>query len=208
MCLCANSLQLCPTLCDLTGLACQAPLSMKFSGQEYWSGLPCPPPGDPPDPGIKPVSPAASTVQADSSPLSHQGSPSLYIFELKFTYLKFTILKSTVQWHLMHLCSPSLLSCPKTFSWPQKAMLYLKKQTLSIPLSPVPGNHNRPSVSLDLSILDVSYQWKHTIRAPCSWFPPLSLKLSRFIHLHSCLCPCFIPLSGWVLFTLRISLYG
>ena len=37
-------------------VAHQAPLSMGFSRQEYWSGLPCPPPGDHPDPGIKPVS--------------------------------------------------------------------------------------------------------------------------------------------------------
>ena len=34
----------------------QAPLSMGFSRQEYWSGLPCPPPGDLPDPGIEPSS--------------------------------------------------------------------------------------------------------------------------------------------------------
>ena len=34
-------------------VARQAPLSMGFSGQEYWSELPCPPPGDLPDPGIK-----------------------------------------------------------------------------------------------------------------------------------------------------------
>ena len=37
-------------------VAGQTPLSMGFSRQEYWSGLPCPPPGDLPDPGIKPVS--------------------------------------------------------------------------------------------------------------------------------------------------------
>ena len=37
-------------------VAHQAPLSMRFSRQGYWSGLPCPPPGDLPDPGIKPVS--------------------------------------------------------------------------------------------------------------------------------------------------------
>ena len=37
-------------------VAHQAPLSMGFSRQEYWSGLPCPPPGDLPDPGIKPAS--------------------------------------------------------------------------------------------------------------------------------------------------------
>ena len=36
--------------------ACQASLSMGFSRQEHWSGLPCPPPGDPPHPGIKPTS--------------------------------------------------------------------------------------------------------------------------------------------------------
>ena len=39
-------------------LAHQAPLFMGFSRQEYWSGLPCPPPGDLPDPGIEPTSPS------------------------------------------------------------------------------------------------------------------------------------------------------
>ena len=37
-------------------VACQAPVSIGFFRQEYWSGLPCPPPGDLPDPGIKPAS--------------------------------------------------------------------------------------------------------------------------------------------------------
>ena len=49
-----------------------APLSMEFSRQEYWSGLPFPSPGDLPDPGIEPGSPA---LQADALPPSHQGSP-------------------------------------------------------------------------------------------------------------------------------------
>jgi len=48
---------------------------MKFSRQEYWSGLPCPPPGDLPDPGIEIASPTAPALQADSLLLSHQGSP-------------------------------------------------------------------------------------------------------------------------------------
>ena len=39
-------------------VACQAPQSMRFHKQEYWSGLPFPSPGDLPDPGIKPASPA------------------------------------------------------------------------------------------------------------------------------------------------------
>ena len=49
--------QSCPTLCDpMVCLACQAPLSMGFSSQEYWSGLPFPSLGDLPNSGIKPVS--------------------------------------------------------------------------------------------------------------------------------------------------------
>ena len=46
-------------------VACQAPLSMEFSRQEYWSGLPFPSPRDLPDPGIEPRSPA---LQVDSLP--------------------------------------------------------------------------------------------------------------------------------------------
>ena len=49
-------------------VAHQAPLPMEFSRQAYWSGLPFPPPGDLPDPGIEPRSPA---LQADSLLLSH-----------------------------------------------------------------------------------------------------------------------------------------
>ena len=52
----------------------QASLSVGFSRQEYWSGLLCPPPEDLPAPGIKPVSPLAPELQADSLLLSHQGS--------------------------------------------------------------------------------------------------------------------------------------
>ena len=50
----------------------QAALSVEFLRQEYWCGLPFPPPGDLHDPGTEPESPA---LQADSLPLSHQGSP-------------------------------------------------------------------------------------------------------------------------------------
>ena len=39
-------------------VACQAPLSIRFSRQDYWSGLPFPPPGELPNPGIEPRSPA------------------------------------------------------------------------------------------------------------------------------------------------------
>ena len=52
----------------------QAPLSMGFSKQEYWSGLPFPSPGDHPDAGTEPVSPVSIALQVDSLPLS-LGSP-------------------------------------------------------------------------------------------------------------------------------------
>ena len=52
--------------------AYQAPLSMGFSRQEYWSGVPFPSPEDLADPGIKPGSPA---LHADSLPSELQGSP-------------------------------------------------------------------------------------------------------------------------------------
>ena len=55
--------QSCPALCGPMGFSLQAPLSMGFSRQEYWSGLPCPRPGDLPNSGTKPRSPA---LQADS----------------------------------------------------------------------------------------------------------------------------------------------
>ena len=53
-------------------VVCQAPLSMEFSREEYWSGLPSPSPGDLPDPGIKPRSLA---LQADSVKMVMSESP-------------------------------------------------------------------------------------------------------------------------------------
>ena len=77
-------------------IAHQAPLSMGFSGQEYWSGLPFPPPGDPPDPGIEPGSPA---LQADSLSSEPPGKP----------YLKFKFKNSNLQYTDLNQQSNSLL---------------------------------------------------------------------------------------------------
>ena len=57
--------KLCPTFATPWTIALEASLSVGFSRQEYWSGLPFPSPGDLPNPGIEPVSPA---LQADSLP--------------------------------------------------------------------------------------------------------------------------------------------
>ena len=54
-------------------IAHQAPLSMGFSRQEYWNGLPCPPPGNLPNPGIEPMSPGVPVIQVESLLLSHWG---------------------------------------------------------------------------------------------------------------------------------------
>ena len=55
-CMRAKLLQCVWLFATLWAVACQAPLSMGFPRQEYWSRLPCPPSGSLPDPGIKPVS--------------------------------------------------------------------------------------------------------------------------------------------------------
>ena len=65
--------QSCLTLCNpMNYIACQAPLSVEFSRQEYWNGLPFPFPEDLPDPGIKPGSPV---LQADSLLTELRGKP-------------------------------------------------------------------------------------------------------------------------------------
>ena len=65
-------------------IARQAPLSMEFSRQEYWSGLPFPSPGDRPYPGIKPTTLRLLHWQVDSLPLHHLGNPHVHsTFHLK-----------------------------------------------------------------------------------------------------------------------------
>ena len=93
-----SHVQLFVTLWTVT---CQAPLSMGFSRQEYQSQLPCLPPGDLPDPGVEPTSPA---LQVDSLPLSHWGSPKQLLPYSKFKvcflelYGIFSQIFSTCSW--------------------------------------------------------------------------------------------------------------
>ena len=67
--------KLCPTLVTTWIVACQAPVFMGFSRQEYLSGFPFPSPGDLPDLGIEPGSPA---LQADSLPTELQKPNTVY----------------------------------------------------------------------------------------------------------------------------------
>ena len=58
----------------------QAPLSMGLSRQEYWSGLPCPPPEDLPDPEIKPMALVSLHWQADFLPLTNYEAQDIIIY--------------------------------------------------------------------------------------------------------------------------------
>ena len=68
--------KLCPTLVTPWTIARQASLSMGFSKQEYWSGLPFPSPGDLPNPGIESGTPAS---QSDFLPTEPPGKPEFYV---------------------------------------------------------------------------------------------------------------------------------
>ena len=63
---CTHVLSHVPFLATLWTVACQSPLFMEFSRQDYWSGLPFPSPRDLPDPGNEPMSPAAPALQVNS----------------------------------------------------------------------------------------------------------------------------------------------
>ena len=78
MLLCCACTSLGPTLDTPWTVACQAPLSLGFFRKECWSRLPFPPPGDLPNPGIEPVSPASLAMQADSLPAKPSRKPLLY----------------------------------------------------------------------------------------------------------------------------------
>ena len=75
---CSKSLQLC-LFAALWTVARQAPLSMGFSRQKYWSWLPCPLPGHLPDLGIEPSSLGLLCWQAGSLPLVPTGKPRIWV---------------------------------------------------------------------------------------------------------------------------------
>ena len=74
VCMSAQSLSHVQLFATTWTVACQAPLPMEFSRQQYWTELPLPTSGDLPDTGIEPVSLVSPKWQADSLPLHHLGS--------------------------------------------------------------------------------------------------------------------------------------
>ena len=82
MCACGLSHFSCVQLfATLWTVAHQAPLSMEFSRQEHWNGLLCPPPGDLPDPGIKPACSTSAALASGFFPNSAPGKPTFYVHD-------------------------------------------------------------------------------------------------------------------------------
>ena len=96
--------QSCPTLVTPWTVAHQAPPSMGFSRQEYWSGLPFPSPGDLPNPGIEPRS---LTLQVDALTSEPPGKP---VAKLSHVYLvHYPSTKPTIVWSIFYYQSHSLI---------------------------------------------------------------------------------------------------
>ena len=104
--------QSCLTHCDPWTVAYQNALSMEFSRQGYWSGLPFPSPGDLPDPGTEPISPA---LTADSLLLIHPGSHcSVLLCKIIIFLWTFCVLFQINMWNA-HLFT--LPPCPHKSKW-------------------------------------------------------------------------------------------
>ena len=81
VCVCAKLLSCVQLFATVGAIACQAPLSMGFSRQEYWSGLPCPPPGDLSDPGIEPMSLASPALAGRFFTTEPPGKPCVLLLQ-------------------------------------------------------------------------------------------------------------------------------
>ena len=127
----------------------QAPLSMGLSWQEYWSGLPFPPPWDIPDPGVKLC---LLPWQVDSSPLSHLGSlsPSIMYRKVMFfehlIYLRYRPKSFTY----INLFNPhmSQLHCQRTWSLKEVTNLFKVNQNVNsgtrVKIKPVMPAESKP----------------------------------------------------------------
>ena len=82
-------------------VACQAPPSMGFSREEYWSGLPCPPPGNLPDSGIEPLSLMSPALAGRFFTTSATWEALELSYDLAIPLLSIYPEKNTVQWDCM-----------------------------------------------------------------------------------------------------------
>ena len=113
-------------------VAHQAPLSMEFSRQEYWSGLPFPIPGDHPNPGVEPMSPA---LQVDSLPSEPPGQP---LISRKCS-LRLLVKESLLGGNCALCCSPSSVVNHKAVT--RLGQVFCLSSPLHCPLGTSPGQN-------------------------------------------------------------------
>ena len=140
---------------------------MGFSRQEYWSGLPFPPPEDLPDPGIEPTSPA---LQADSLPLSHWGSP----IPIGYIFLSKYLSSESPSKAKISSCPSASRSCHHQYSvsyWTIIYEIWLKAHnrniTLTFPSIKIVGKRINPQA--DRTLLSVEPLCVQTGNTPSSW---------------------------------------
>ena len=143
-------------------LARQAPLSMEFSRQEYWSGLPFPSPGDLPNPGIEPRSPA---LQVDSLPSEPPGTPCVLQVFKSYNYVEWNALTkersqgpgrpnlhldSWTQQSVMHTTAQLSASSRHSIQQPQAAALWTTPHSVACPMRMDPGNGSTQTLGAGL----------------------------------------------------------
>ena len=116
-------------------VAQQAPLSVGFSQLEYWSGLPCPPPGDLPDPEIELMSPASPAFQADPSLRREAQEVSLEHFILDSTDTPCHQLQGVEGGELKQPILPPLQPSNQGGMGEKPSFLILSKLVHSLPIS-------------------------------------------------------------------------
>ena len=114
--LCTQLLSPVQTFASPQTVSPQTPLSKEFSGQEYWSGLPFPTPGDLPDPGIKPGPPAFPALAGGFFIAEPPGKH-------VFCYLNFTDCSVSIFTYIINCWSHSLISARTTPTPPQPALV-------------------------------------------------------------------------------------
>ena len=147
-CCCCLAAQSLPNPWTIT---CQAPPSLAFSGEEYWSGLPFPSPGDLPNPEIKPMS---SALQVDSLPLSLLGSPLYMNIDTKIICKLIWVPVHTNRWPSPSpVCGLSwnwLIECGGKEQWSDYSTSLLSPEQIKKPSFPTASI---PHVSLVFNLL-------------------------------------------------------
>ena len=135
-------------------VACQAPLFMEILRQEYWSGLPCPPPGDLPNPRTESRS---SALQADSLPSEPPGKPKNTRVGCLFL-LRGNFPSQESNWGLLH-CKHILyqLSCQGS------ASVQFSSVTKSCPTLCDPMNHSTPGLRVHHHLLEFTQTHVHQV---------------------------------------------